>query len=369
MRSPKSRPYSTSNRLTRGRPFAGVLVAALFCGLGAVTNEAQSISGNSAITGAVQESPRKAAGKVSHLYGHVVDPEDAALVSALVTITNEQTKEVHPVATDEEGNFRVLLSGDYSYELRVEYPGFTQFVYAEINLRAAGDTRWDVEMRMGPPAAADRVKQYQQPLVRAAHNEELRQIRRLLQGGADVNQAEDDGTTALHLAVLAEREDIIETLVKGGANPNAVNERGENILFLLDDHGDTDYDRFVLGLGADVNQVDQAGNTPLIRFAQWNEDDRLQFFVDSGANLDARNAEGNTALMVAAAKGNDRAVKVLLQAGANRSLHNAVGKTALELALASDDEWTIDLLRAAGTAPRSAPKLPQNLSTPVHRED
>jgi ankyrin repeat protein len=316
-----------------------------------------------------QAVTRKAAGTTSYLYGNVGDFHGVSLVSALVTITNEQTKAVYPVATDKKGNFRVLLSGDYSYELRVEYPGFPAFVQRGISLRAAGDTRWDVEMRAGEPADAIRVMQYQQPLIRAVQAEYTNEVASLLRRGADVNQSEDDGTTALHVAVLREREDIIETLLKAGANPNAVNDRGENVLFLVHDNDDNDFIEYVLKIGANIDQADVAGKTPLIRFAQWDEDDRLQFFVDAGADLDVQDHDGNTALMVAAAKGNDSAVKVLLNAGADPSLKNAAGKTALDLALASEDEWTIDLLRAAAGAPRPVPKIPQKPTTTVQRED
>ncbi|MEO6392587.1 MAG: ankyrin repeat domain-containing protein, partial [Pyrinomonadaceae bacterium] len=315
---------------------------------------------------------RKAAGTFSHLYGNVTSSLGAPAVSALVTITNEQTKEVHPIATDEEGKFRVRLSGDYSYELRIEYPGFPTFVHSGINLRAAADTRWDVELRLNSAGELITNFQYQQPLVRAVQDEYTQQIAELLRRGVDVDQAEDDGTTALHVAVLRNREDIIRQLLKAGANPNALNERGENVLFLVNDKDDNDLIKFVLQIGADVNQVNRDGNTPLIRFANWDEDDRLKFFVDAGADLDMQNANGNTALMVAAAKGNDSAVKVLLAGGANLSVQNADGKAALDLALLSEDDWTIELLRAAAAQPVHQVQrlqLPDQVNSPVKPKD
>jgi ankyrin repeat protein len=350
--------------------FAASALAVMLGGPGMIFAQTQSApNGATDRAGAEHAVTRKAAGTTSYLFGNVGDFHGVSLVAALVTITNEQTKEVYPVATDKKGNFRVLLSGDYSYELRVEYPGFPAFVQSGINLRAGGDTRWDVELRVDPVRDASRVMQYQQPLIRAVQAEYTDQVASLLRRGADVNQAEDDGTTALHVAVLREREDIIETLLKAGANPNAVNDRGENVLFLVHNDDDNDLIEFVLKIGANIDQADVAGKTPLIRFAQWDEDDRLQFFVDAGADLNAQDRDGNTALMVAAAKGNDSAVKVLLQAGADPGLKNAAGKTALDLALASEDEWTIDLLRAAADAPRPVPEIPQKPTTTVERKD
>lgn len=321
---------------------------------------------------AAPTAKRKAAGTFSHLYGNVVDSVGGPVVSALVTITNEQTKEEHPIATDKEGNFRVRLSGDYSYELRIEYPGFPNFVQTGINLRAAADTRWDVELRLSTEGKLITTFQYQQPLIRAVQDEYTHQVMELLRRGADVDQAEDDGTTALHVAVLRNREDIIDQLLKAGANPNALNEHGENVLFLVNDKDDNDLIKFVLQIGADINQVDRDGNTPLIRFANWDEDDRLKFFVDAGADLNVQNSDGNTALMVAARKGNDSAVKVLLAGGANPCMRNADGNTALELALLSEDDWTIELLRAAAVEPirhlSAQPRQVQRLHLPNNQK-
>lgn len=306
---------------------------------------------------------RKAAGTFSHLFGNVSDCRGAPVVSALVSVTNEQTGEVHPIASDNEGNFRVRLNGDYSYELRLEYPGFPKFVQSGINLRAAADTRWDVELCLSSAGELITSFQYQQPLIRAVQDEHTRLVGELLRHGADVNQAEDDGTTALHVAVLHERDDIIEQLLKAGANPNALNERGENILFLIDDKDDYDLIKFVLQLGADINRANRDGNTPLIRFANWDEDSRLKFFVDAGANLNVQNKDGNTALMVAARKGNDCAVSVLLEGGADPRMRNADGKTALDLARLSEDDSTIELLRAAVTV---AMRRTQDLQLPTN---
>jgi hypothetical protein len=309
---------------------------------------------------------RKAAGTFSHLYGMVTDTNSAAVIAATVTVTNKQTMQVHPLKTDEEGNFRVLLSGDYSYELRVEYPGFLNFVRDEINMRLGGDTRWDVTLRVGPMGNRESVIQYQQPLIRAVQDEYHHQVVDLLRRGADVNKAEDDGTTPLQVAIIRENEDTIRLLIKAGANLNAVNDRGENILFFIDDDDDDDLIEMVIGFGADANQVNQDGNTPLLRMADWDEEDRVQLIIDAGAKVNVQNHEGNTALMIAASHGNNSVAKVLLDAGADPNLRNADGKTALDLARLSEEVWTIELLEAAVAEPiRIAPVKPKPKVPPV----
>ncbi len=48
-------------------------------------------------------------------------------------------------------------------------------------------------------------------------------VKTLLEGGADVNYRNTDGSTALHIAAFFCHADIVELLIKHGADRNAVN--------------------------------------------------------------------------------------------------------------------------------------------------
>src|SRR5690349_8126434 len=77
------------------------------------------------------------------------------------------------------------------------------------------------------PAAAGRV-----PLVDAAERGDAAAVRTLLTQKADANAAREDGLTALHAAVNADRLDLADVLLKAGANASAKDRYGITPLYL-----------------------------------------------------------------------------------------------------------------------------------------
>lgn len=296
--------------------------------------------------------PRKAAGTSSWLKVTVLDPTGAVIPGATVTVTNQQTAEENATTSDDNGVSRIWLSGDFSYRVRVESPGFSSYERASVNIRLADETLLDVVLDVGTAGGGITVETYQQPLVRAVGSDDIDEVNKLLREGVSVDQAEDDGTTALYVAVNREEYEMVLRLLRAKANANALKENGDNILFSLDDDDDVEMIELLLRSGANVNQVNVDGDTPLIKFAEWDDDERVQVYVEAGAKVDWQNKLGFTALMVAAHQGNADTVKALLKAGANPNLHNNDGETALSLAVAEDEEGVADLLRAAGTVGR-----------------
>jgi len=72
-----------------------------------------------------------------------------------------------------------------------------------------------------PAAAAGRV-----PLVDAAERGDLAAVRTLLTQKADVAAAREDGLTALHAAVNADRLDVADALLNAGASASAKDRYG-----------------------------------------------------------------------------------------------------------------------------------------------
>lgn len=107
---------------------AGAAFAALlsFCSLafGQTTPQTLSCPGG----GQVKVEKKKIESKTSALSGVVVDPFDARVQGAEVLLTDEATKKEFSATTSEEGEFYVPVLPAGTYTLRVNTPGFVEFV-------------------------------------------------------------------------------------------------------------------------------------------------------------------------------------------------------------------------------------------------
>ncbi len=101
------------------------------------------------------------------------------------------------------------------------------------------------------------------PLMRAAKKGDYEAVRRLLAEGADVEQSDQKGRTAVMLAAGSGNVKVIKALLEAGAKPNRLGPRGWTALFVAVVNGKTDCVRALLAGGADVNVQDQTGQTPL----------------------------------------------------------------------------------------------------------
>src|SRR5882724_5393811 len=71
--------------------------------------------------------------------------------------------------------------------------------------------------------------------------------------GADVNQAQADGTSPLHWAVYRVDRELVQALVKKGAKPNAINRYGASPLAEAVRVANAELVAMLLEVGADAN--------------------------------------------------------------------------------------------------------------------
>lgn len=100
----------------------------------------------------------------------------------------------------------------------------------------------------------------------------------LIENGANVNAAANDGTTALHLAVSGP-EDSVKALIKANADPNA---------------------------------RDRNGNTPLILAAKWENEKKVRMLLRAGADCNIKNNAGESAADLCAARGFQDALELMV---------------------------------------------------------
>jgi ankyrin repeat protein len=153
-------------------------------------------------------------------------------------------------------------------------------------------------------------------LVDAARNGDHATVVALLAERADPNQAESDGTTALHWAAH---------------------------------YGDSELVAKLLVAGADVGAANDYGATPMSEAAVAADAAVLEALLDAGADVDSPNADGQTALMVVARGGNTAAAELLIERGANvNARERRKGQTALMWAVAQSHPAMVQLLLEHG---------------------
>jgi ankyrin repeat protein len=179
-------------------------------------------------------------------------------------------------------------------------------------------------------AAAERAS-----VLAAAKDGTAAELAALLAAGGDPNEADADGTSALHWAVHRGAGESMRTLLAAGAAVDAANRYGVRPTYLAAENGDAAALRALLAAGADPHAVFAEGETLLMTAARTGEVQTIEALLAAGADVDAREGRGGqTALMAAAAKDNGGAIAALLAAGAERDAHEATGElTALAFAV------------------------------------
>jgi hypothetical protein len=83
------------------------------------------------------------------LLGNVVDPQQAAVVSAAVTINNKATGFTQSTKTDDRGSYEFLNLPPGTYDVKISAPGFVSFEAREIAIVANNITRVDAPLKVG----------------------------------------------------------------------------------------------------------------------------------------------------------------------------------------------------------------------------
>jgi ankyrin repeat protein len=228
----------------------------------------------------------------------------------------------------------------------------------------------------------------------------------MIRAGADVNEAQPDGTRPIHWAVyhvdyelldaliakkakadvtnefgstpIAEAAKLadarmVKTLLDAGARPEGANQDGETALMLAIKTGELPVVEMLIKAGANVNAVEKFHNqTPLMwaAAASRNAGEMVKLLLAKGANFKPRAlysdwpsqitsepraqyrpVGGLTALLYAARDGCYQCVDALIGAGADPNVPTPEGVTPLMLALDNDHNDVAKLLLDRGASP------------------
>eukprot|EP00741_Cyanophora_paradoxa_P001756 tig00000073_g1703.t1 len=172
---------------------------------------------------------------------------------------------------------------------------------------------------------------------------DVENMARMLDGGLDVNAADYDGRTALHISASEGHVKATELLLRRGAEAgrrdrwggtamqNAVKFGHDSVAAILRQHGARLTD-------ADVGDA-------LYIAASEGDIETLQRYVRNGANPNVCDYDKRTALHLAASEGQLAAVEILLKMGADIDAHDRFGCAPLDDALRGGYEDVANLLR------------------------
>jgi len=160
-------------------------------------------------------------------------------------------------------------------------------------------------------------------LATAVQSGATKQALEMIRSGADVNQAQGDGSTPLLWAINRQDYDVAEALLAKKADPNAGNEFGA---------------------------------MPLTEAARLNDLRLVKMLLDGGAKVDSANPDDETALMLAIKNGNLQMTESLVKAGANvNTIEKFHNQTPLIYAAAGGHAAIVKLLlsKDADVRPRA----------------
>ncbi|XP_076304904.1 death-associated protein kinase 1-like isoform X2 [Tachypleus tridentatus] len=154
----------------------------------------------------------------------------------------------------------------------------------------------------------------------------------------DVNLANRNGHTAVHIAAGLGHLEILRFLHSKGAELECLDTHGDNAITWAAREGHIQVIKYLLEQGVVVDTQNKAGQTALHVAALYNRGETILLLCKYGWNTNAQNKEGETPLHCAALRGNLEAARCLLSAGAQIDLVDKNGSTPLHLSLQSYEE-------------------------------
>lgn len=148
------------------------------------------------------------------------------------------------------------------------------------------------------------------------------------------DHADNQGRTALMLAVLNRQLKMTSLLLEEKADPHRADRNGRNAILWAAAKGDAPIITVLIGHHATHVATDLHGNTVFLTAAEHDNTKALKLFcmphyINSMFNVNSPNKDGDTPLLVAARNGHLKAVDLLLKNGANLLQYNKLGRTAL----------------------------------------
>jgi ankyrin repeat protein len=171
----------------------------------------------------------------------------------------------------------------------------------------------DVNLKYGEPQKS--VYPGRSVLMTASSSGNREIVDLLLKAKPDVNATDDDGETALTIAVEDGHPELIATLAKAGANMNIAYQHWTPLLWAIENANAAAIDE-LLKVGADPNKAGENGESPLMVAVTFKSAPTVAKLIAAKADVNAKDRSGYTALRYARENEDEAMVEMLVKAGA-----------------------------------------------------
>jgi len=212
-------------------------------------------------------------------------------------------------------------------------------------------------IQLSPSLAIAKEKTETTPLIEATARGDLAAVRKLVDKGAPIDETDNEGRTALTVAIRHGNKAIVKFMLERGAAVNGyVDSNGWSPLMQaivyapfitaeLDAKNQTtittpmptppniqnEIIELLLNHGASMEGTDRNGETVLTLATQQGRASIVKQLIKHGAAIDRQNLAGQTALMLSCRDGDQKLVGFLVQSGADISIRDNRGQTARDM--------------------------------------
>ncbi len=194
-------------------------------------------------------------------------------------------------------------------------------------------------------------------ILQALKLENFKEAEQLIINGQQLNEQDETGLSALHIATLKGNFAIVKRLLEAGSDPNVrtitdevYDENAEYAnhdealvsslrglgnktpLHIAAKEGLHDIGKLLIGFGADINTLDAGLCTPLHWSANKGDEAFVRLLLEHKANPNARDLAWSTPLHEATRRNHINIVKVLMNYNADPYIKDIAEQSAIEIA-------------------------------------
>ncbi|WP_372369909.1 ankyrin repeat domain-containing protein [Candidatus Uabimicrobium sp. HlEnr_7] len=180
-------------------------------------------------------------------------------------------------------------------------------------------------------------------IIDALKTENADKAMKLISTDKQINKCDENGKTALFIAVDKGYYNIVKALIEAGADINIRDNHKKTVLIVALNQQNEKIAQLLLSSGADCNVLDGEDNTMLtlaLKHKQFNIAQNLLPKVD----IDHQNLQRETALMIAARNDNEKITELLVELGADVNIEAYRKNTALIIAAKSNSPKSLKIL-------------------------